>query len=243
MIKVADSFLRRYFRDKTIALIGNSYDKDDNATEIDMHDMVIRCNLAKSRIEKWDYETIKPDVPTGNKIDVMAGFWNHMNVLDIIKDYPEINLLLTVRPETQKRKKYWMETSKMDGVDRRNYIISSENYKCIARKVGGAPVLVGIVALYILHKYNTAKMIDIYNFNFYTPNLNNWNVVQKQVYDKWLHRKGDDIRYGFHEKDRSASHNLTQSYMWFCKCLNANKNMKWKLPDECKKRVKEFLIR
>ena len=241
MIKINDLYLKKYFKNKRIALVGNSFDRCDLAKEIDKHDIVIRCNLADSRVKKWDYETVKPDVPTGNKITIMAGFWNHMNVVNIVNAYSEIDLLLTVRPETAQRKKYWRETSKMYKVNKKNYFISQQEYKNIASRVGGAPVLVGIVALFILHKYNTAKEINIYNFNFYTPSLNDWNKVQQQVYDKWLHRRHGDTMYGFHEKNRHTAHNLTRSYKWFCKCLKVNKNIQWRLNSRHKDIIKKYM--
>jgi hypothetical protein len=213
--------LSKYLQGKNVALVGNGLCLRDIADKVDSSDIVIRFNLDKRRL-RWGYKTIEPPVPSGKKVNVMSGFWCGMNIPNIYKAYPSLELFLSLRPPGLRDYKYLFTRAGLYAVDCPVFEPTIAQYKRAATDVKD-PVLSGISAVSILSQHNSFSSLTIYNFNFFVPALNKNSVDAKGVYSKYLHGKKGDRRYG----DGKRPHRLTLSYKWLTRLINNTSNIKW----------------
>lgn len=233
---ITGKYLQKYWRDKTVAVVGNSFTPRDISKEVDNHDIVIRFNLDRRRLG-WGYSSIRPPVPAGEKVNVMCAYWSNMNVPRILKNFPTIAWFFSVRPGALARYNRAYTDAGLYQVNKPVYDPPIEQYKEIA-KICGDPVLTGMGAAHIMSLYNTAEEINFYNFNFFVPALNPNNRDVKRVYMRYLHGRKGDKRYG----SKKRPHRLTKSYIWFKKLINSVDNMNWKMTDEEFQKMDAFLL-
>jgi hypothetical protein len=103
-----------------------------------------------------------------------------------------------------------------------------------------APVLCGMVFMYILLQANTASNISLYNFNFYTPDLNAHVDDMKAVYKRYLFGSKGNRCYG--DRAGRQGHNLSKSYRWFKQVVSRTPNATWKITPQNQKKIEAFLL-
>lgn len=234
---VGTSYLKDFFKGKTVAVVGNSFDKEDIADQVDNHDIVVRFNLDPARL-RYGYTQVRPQVPAGDKTTVMAAFWNRMNVPGIVRDFPDIELLVSLRPDRSRMHANYVRAQLYD-INKPVFMITPNMYHGVSRKVN-PPVLCGMVFMHILLQVNTARCVDFYNFNFYVPSLNSHVDDVRTVYKKYLFGKKGNRCYG-NRKFRKG-HNLSKSYRWFKKMVERTPNFIWRVSEENKKKIEEYLL-
>lgn len=229
--------LKTRFRDKRIAVVGNSFTPRNIADKVDGSDVVIRFNLDVVRT-KYGYSQYRPPVPAGMKTTAMAGFWNRMNIKRMLGLNPGTELLITLRPLSKRSNPNYKRAGLFE-IQTPVYVVSKGEHKAAARACG-APVLCGMSMAYILATHNAAKNVTFYNFNFYVPALNGDVPDVENVYKKCLAGSKGNKLYGF--PSHRVKHNLTRSYKWFKKLIKRVPNFIWDVTSKEVAEMDSFLL-
>jgi hypothetical protein len=229
--------MRAYFRGKTVAVVGNGFSPRDVSAKVDSSDIVIRFNLDPARL-LYGYTQVKPQVPTGVKTHVMAGFWNRMKLPRLLRLSPGVQLLMTLRPNSTRSMKNYKRAGLYE-TRLPTYIVTPQQHARV-RGYCGAPVLCGMSALFILAQYNTAQSVTFYNFNFYAPALNKGVPDYEKVYKRCIGGKKGKRTYGY--PGHPKKHKLSKSYRWFKRTIGNLANFHWDATRDEVRAIERFLL-